>query len=105
MRVISKPRLRAFWRRYPEAEAPLKTWWKIATRARWATIADVRATFPQADAVTLKCGKTVTVFNVGGNKFRLIVAIVYHAHTVYIKHVLTHSEYDAESWKAQICRE
>jgi len=62
-------------------------------QARWATIADVRGHLPSSGRGDPQVRKTVTVFNVGGNKFRLIVAIVYHAHTVYIKHVLTHSEY------------
>lgn len=105
MRVISKARLRAFWDGHRDAEKPLTTWWKIATRADWSSIQEVRATFPHADAVSLDCGLMVTVFNVGGNKYRLITRIIYEYRRIYVKRVLTHKQYDNENWEAQICGE
>jgi mRNA interferase HigB len=103
--VIAKPRLRDFWTKYRNAETPLKTWWKIVRKARWANIQDVRLPFPHADAVELKCGLVVTVFNIGGNKYRLVTTIAYEYHTVYIKAVLTHEQYDSQRWKVQLCNE
>ncbi len=105
MWVISKPRLRDFWRKHPQAEIPLTIWWKIARKARWANIQDVRKTYPHADAVKLKSGLVVTVFNIGGNKHRLVTRIFYEGHHVYIKRFMTHREYDLENWKDQLCRE
>jgi mRNA interferase HigB len=102
MRVISKARLRDFWQAHPDAEKPLTTWWKIAGRADWASIQEVRATFPHADAVELESGLTVTVFNIGGNKYRLIARIIYDYRRIYVKRVLTHREYDSRKWEAQV---
>jgi mRNA interferase HigB len=105
MRVISKARLREFWQAHGDAEKPLVAWWKIATRADWSNIQEVRATFPHADAVELRCGLVVTVFNVGGNKYRLITRIIYQYRRIYVKRVLTHKQYDARKWEAQLCGE
>lgn len=105
MRVIAMPRLRQFWASHRAAELPLRTWWKIATKAKWDSIADLRRTYPHADAVKLSCGLVATVFNIGGNKYRLVTKIIYEYHRIYIKAVLTHSEYDRGNWKVQLCRE
>ena len=94
MRIISKKKLREFWQRQPEAEAPLNNWYRVAKKARWRTIAEVKAVFPQADAVG-----ACTVFNIGGNKYRLIVKIKYDRQVIYAKHVLTHKDYDKGAWK------
>lgn len=64
--------------------------------------ADVRRTYPSADKVKVASGNTVTVFNIGGNKIRLVTAIHYNTQTVYILRVLTHQEYDKEGWKRQL---
>ena len=72
MRVISKRRLREFWEHFPDARRPLETWFKVAERADWADFSDVRASFGNASGVPLDCGITAIVFNVGGNKYRLI---------------------------------
>lgn len=105
MRVISRPRLRAFWERHPDAETPLNAWWKVALKSDWPSIQQVRAVYPHADAVKLECGLLVTVFNIGGNKYRLVTRIVYEYRRIYIKSVLTHKEYDLGNWKVQLCRE
>ena len=105
MRVISRRRLREFWQLHHTAERPLKTWWKVATAADWSNIQDVRRAYPSADAVRLYCGLIVTVFDIGGNKYRLITRIIYEYRRVYVKRVLTHREYDQENWKEQLCRE
>ncbi len=63
-------------------------------RAEWKSLADVRETFPSADAV----GK-YTVFNIKGNSYRLIVEINYRSRRVFVRHVLTHADYDKGGWK------
>ena len=77
MRVISLKRLREFWERYPEAEASLRDWFKTAVLAEWRSLPDVRQTYPHADGVANKAKEILTVFNIGGNKFRLVVRIRY----------------------------
>jgi mRNA interferase HigB len=94
MHVISQKALRAFWTAHLPAKAPLQAWYRVARRARWDNFADVRSVYRSADQV----GK-YTVFNIGGNKYRLIVVIHYNRARVYIRHVLTHEEYDTGAWK------
>jgi mRNA interferase HigB len=92
--VISKARLRDFWEKHPEAQTPLTAWYQVARRADWQHMMDVKHDFPSADAAGVW-----TIFNIGGNKFRLATEIVYRTHKVYIKAVNTHAEYDKERWK------
>lgn len=94
MHIISRKRLKEAADRHVELEAPLDVWYRIAKRAAWANLADVRKTFVSADAV----GKW-TVFNIKGNNFRLITEINYRGQRIYIRCVLTHAEYDREKWK------
>jgi len=94
MHVISLKKLREFWARWPEAEHPLRAWHRVAEHATWATFSDLRQTYPHADQVG-RC----TVFNIGGNKFRLVVAIHFNRGKVYIRHAMTHEEYDRGAWK------
>jgi mRNA interferase HigB len=94
LHAISKRKLREFWERYPDAQTPLDQWYRVASKADWQSLAEVRQVFPHADAVG-EC----TVFNIGGNEYRLIVSISYERQVIYVKHVLTHKEYDQESWK------
>jgi mRNA interferase HigB len=98
VRVISLKLLRDFWRRFPDAERPLRQWYKIALQASWNSLAEVRTTYPHADGVTAG-GETLTVFNVGGNKYRLVARIRYDYQLVNVRAVLTHREYDAGKWK------
>jgi mRNA interferase HigB len=69
-------------------------WYHVAKLARWTNLADVREDFRHADGVEM-----FTVFNIAGNKFRLIAVIKYRWQVVYIRYVLTHAEYDKEKWK------
>lgn len=94
MHVISRKALRAFWARYPEAEAALRRWHQVVESATWNNFADVRGTFASADAYE-RC----IVFNVGGNKYRIIAAVHYNRRKVYLRQVLTHAEYDRGAWK------
>ena len=105
MRVISKRRLREFWETHPDAEEPLKAWWRIvgARDTQWRHIHDVKAMLNGVDGFNLECGIPVVVFNIGGNKYRLVARVLYDCQRVYVKAVLTHAEYDATKWKEQIC--
>jgi mRNA interferase HigB len=92
--VISRKKLKEAAQRHPELETGLDAWFRIAKRAFWQSLADVRKTFATADAV-----EKWTVFNIKGNTYRLITEINYRFRRVYIRHVLTHAEYDREKWK------
>jgi mRNA interferase HigB len=94
MRIISRKALRQFWEVHPDAEQPLEDWYRISKHAEWSNLVETRLDFPHADPVG-EC----TVFNIGGNKYRLITKIRYNKQRVYIIHVLTHKEYDREKWK------
>lgn len=102
MWTISQKRLRDFWEQHPDAELPLRQWYKVAAKASWSNLVDVRRIYPHADAVTLPHRATMTVFNIGGNKYRLITRIDYQRHKVYVKQVLTHAEYSQDAWKGQL---
>jgi mRNA interferase HigB len=94
MHVISRKALRTFWERNPDSEQPLRRWFTLMDTTDFASFAELRETFPSADLVD-----ELTVFNIGGNKYRLIASIHYNRRKVYVRHVLTHAEYDRESWK------
>lgn len=99
MRVISLKVLREFWEQHPDAEAPLRAWYKTVLGAEWKSLRDARATYPHADGVETKRGDTLTVFNIGGNKYRLMARIRYDYQLVNVRIVLTHAEYDKGKWK------
>ena len=69
-------------------------WYHVTKRARWRHLTDVRADFRHADVAG-----SYTVFNVAGNKYRLVAAIKYQWQVVYIRHILTHFDYDKGKWK------
>ena len=94
MHVISKSMLIAFWQKHPDAENPLQAWHKTMEREVFHDFNGLRATFASADYVN-----GVTVFNIGGNKYRLVASIHYDRKKVFIRAVLTHPEYDRGNWK------
>ena len=100
MRIIKRAMLAAYRERNPQAENGLVYWHKLAKAARWTCLQDVRATFPYADAVTVKSGRNVVVFNIAGNKYRLITAIHYNRQLAFTLTVLSHGEYSKQKWKA-----
>ena len=102
MRLIKRTRVREFAARYPDAAEPLRKWVEIVREVEWANLQDVRRMYPHADATTVTSGRTVTVFNIGGNKFRLIVAIHYNTQRVYVLKLLTHAEYSKDRWKENL---
>lgn len=94
MHIISKKKLREFWDKHLKAKAPLEAWYQVTLAVEWESFADVRKTFNTADQI----GK-FTVFNIGGNKYRLIAVIHFNRGKLFVRHVLTHAEYDEEKWK------
>ena len=94
MRVISLKPLHEFWQRYPDAEQPLRQWYKTASLAEWNSLQDTRRDYPHADGVSSKPGETLTVFNIAGNKYRLVVEMQYRAGIAWVKFVGTHATYD-----------
>lgn len=94
MHIITRKRLNEFAERYPDTNNALAAWYRQMKQNEFSSIEEVRAIFPAAD----KVGK-LTVFNIGGNKARLIAAIHYNRKKIYIRAVLTHSEYDSGNWK------
>ena len=94
MHVISRKRLNECAEEHSEAKASLAHWYQLIKRGNFDNFVELRTAFPSADQV----GK-LTVFNIGGNKIRLIAAIHYNRRKVYVRAVLTHAEYDGERWK------
>ena len=91
MRIIARSTLREFWEHQPQAEQPLKSWFKIVSAADWATPEDVKSDYRNASILK---GNRVC-FDIGGNKFRLVARINYPYRVVYIRFVGTHADYDA----------
>jgi len=94
LHVISRKKLLDASLEHGDLFAPLDVWYRIAKKAEWQSLEDVRNVYPSADGV----GK-YTVFNIKGNAFRLIVEINYRTGRLYIRHVLTHAAYDKGGWK------
>lgn len=90
MRVIARSALVNFWEKYPESKVPLTNWYLETTNSSWKTPAHIKHAYSSASV--LKNGRVV--FNIAGNKFRLVVAISYPIQLVYIKFVGTHAQYD-----------
>lgn len=99
MKIISKARLKEFWEIQQRAKKPLEDWDTITSQAQWKNFSDLGRIFPSADQVTVKSGKTVVAFNIGGNKYRLIAAIHYNKQMVYILDIMTHADYDLQNQK------
>jgi len=89
MHVISRKKLKDFWEKHPDSKKPLEAWFKIVRSNRYHTFHELKRTFPKAD----KVGDRI-VFDVGGNKYRLIAVMHFNRFKVYVRHVLTHHEYD-----------
>jgi mRNA interferase HigB len=89
MHVIAKKALEDFWRIHPTAKSPLGSWYRVVSRSSFSSFSDVRETFRSADYAD-----AYTIFDIGGNSFRIIAVIHYNRQKVYIRHVFTHPEYD-----------
>ena len=94
MHIISRKALRLFWEQHPDSQSALVRWFKVVKHTEFRNFAELRAAFPSVD----KVGDWI-VFNIGGNKYRLIASIHFNRGKVYVRHVLTHQEYDRGDWK------
>jgi len=94
MHVISRKTLKTFWEQHPDSQKALTRWFKIVQKTDFKNFVDLRVTFPSADLVD-----DLVVFNIGGNKYRLIASIHFNRSKIYIRYVLTHKEYDRGDWK------
>jgi mRNA interferase HigB len=92
--VITRKRLNEFAEKHPDSKTGLTHWYQIVKKNNFDSFNQLREHFPSADQVDSK-----TVFNIGGNKYRLIAAIHYNRRKIYIRAILTHTEYDKGSWK------
>lgn len=95
MHIIAHKALRKFWEKYPDSKLPLTRWYQIVERSSYHSFTQLRKTFPSADLV-----EGFVVFNIAGNKYRLITSIHFNRAKVYIRQVLTHREYDSGAWKS-----
>ncbi len=91
MRVVAKKILREFWKNLPDCENALKAWFAEAERAKWSAPGDIKARYRSASFIK----DNRVVFNICGNKYRLVVKISYNKGIVLIRFIGTHKEYDA----------
>jgi len=94
MHVITRKRLNEFAAKYPETKSALVRWYKIVKTGTFNSFAELRREFPSADRVD-----NLTVFDIGGNKVRLIAAIHYNRQKLYIRAILIHEEYNRGNWR------
>lgn len=87
---------------WPAAARPLDEWYRLTREAEWSSFVDVKRVFGQTDQARVSSGATALIFDIGGNKFRLIANVSYRKGKVYVLRILTHKEYDRELWKAQL---
>jgi mRNA interferase HigB len=99
LRIIKEKFLREAIPPRSKAGKWLEAWITVVRLADWASIREVRMTYPSADPVKVASGRSVTVFNVCGNDYRLIVAIHYNKRRVYTLDFMTHAGYDKNTWK------
>lgn len=90
MVIITKGTIHSFAKKHPNALIPLNEWYEKTKLAQWKKFTDVRLTFNSVDSI----GNDKYVFDIGGNNFRLIAMVHFNIRTVYIRAILTHSEYD-----------
>jgi len=90
MRVISRKKLKEFWEKHPDARQSLQAWYADAKHADWKTPTDIKNIY---NNVSLLANNRV-VFNIKGNKYRLVVAVQYKYRIIYIRFIGSHREYD-----------
>lgn len=88
MHIISLKMLRGFWQKHPEAENVLREWHTIVEHTEFKDFDHIREFFNSADYV-----RPYTIFNIGGNNYRLVAAVHYNLKKVYVRRVMTHREY------------
>jgi mRNA interferase HigB len=99
MRILKPATVKGWAARHAGAEAALEEWMTLIEDAEWDNLVKMRAVIQSADEVKVSSGRTVVVFNIGGNKYRLIAAVHYNTQIVYVLRFMTHAEYDKDKWK------
>lgn len=102
MRIINKKFLIQAEKKFPKAAKYLRSWRIVVEAATWKSLAEVRKTYSNADAVRVASGRTIVVFNVCGNSYRLLVALHYNRQIAYTLRFLTHAEYSQAQWKEEL---
>lgn len=90
MHVISRLKLIKYWEKHPDAETPLRIWFKKIEKAKWKNLNELKKDFPSADYV----GNNRVVFDIKGNKYRIVVLVYFEGQKMFIRFVGTHAEYD-----------
>jgi mRNA interferase HigB len=93
MRIIKRGALVRFWERHPDAKTSLESWYAVVRKALWRTLAEMKQVYSSADLVGRR-----TVFNIAGNKYRLIARVNYETQRVFVLYILTHAEYNRGDW-------
>jgi mRNA interferase HigB len=94
MRIIKRGALESFWREHADARASLESWYAVVRNADWKTPVEMKQVYPSADLVGRR-----TVFDIAGNKYRLIARVNFQSRCVFVLYILTHKEYDQGAWK------
>ena len=90
MQIIARRTLKQFWAKHPQAEAPLRSWYAVVAKSSWKGSADIKARYGTADFIS----DNRVIFDIGGNKYRLVLHVAYRFKTALVKFVGTHEEYD-----------
>lgn len=90
MRILKRKTLLDFWTKHANAKGPLEAWYAEVNRVKWKDTTDIKAKYRSADYIA----DNRVIFNIGGNKYRLIVKVNYKSGIVYIRFIGTHAEYD-----------
>jgi mRNA interferase HigB len=106
MHVISRRALTNFWATHADAKSPLEAWFKAVSNGTFANLVELKQTFGSVDYVPIdytkagkRLGREFHVFNIGGNRYRLVTAIHFNTQRCFIRFVMTHSEYDRGVWR------
>ena len=94
MHIISKKKLKDFYFIHSDAKSSLIEWYQEISKGYYENIEQIRSLYPHADKVGRR-----TVFNICGNKYRMITRINYLSQKIFVLKILTHSEYDKNNWK------
>jgi mRNA interferase HigB len=94
MRIIKRGALEQFWQEHSDSRPDLDSWYEVVRSAAWKTPAEMKQVYPAADLVGRR-----TVFNIAGNKYRLVARVNFRTQRVFVLFLLTHAEFDRGSWK------
>jgi mRNA interferase HigB len=93
MCIIKRGALQQFWQMHPDSKTRLESWYAVMRKANWKTPVELKQVYPNADLVGRR-----TVFNIAGNRYRLIARVNYRTQRVFFRYILTHAEYDGRAW-------